>query len=146
MTDEIKNKIYVVTAGDYSDYRIIGVFTTEELAEELISKYKNDDSYGNGMRIEEWPLDLDGFNIKGMKRYRVHMLHNGNVQEVKEKDWDTQDLHLPARITPNYSLDHESNKYVKTVSIMCWARDEEHAIKIANEQRSMAIAENRWKE
>ena len=32
----------------------------------------------------------------------------------------------------------------KTVAFRMWARDEEHAIKIANERRAMLIATNQW--
>ena len=48
-----ENKVYVVTTGEYSDYRIEGVFSSREKAEEYINHSTN--PYLNG--IDEWVLD-----------------------------------------------------------------------------------------
>jgi len=48
-------KVYVVTAGEYSDYRILAVFSDREKAESLVrfwNQYETDDA-----RIEEYVLD-----------------------------------------------------------------------------------------
>lgn len=45
------NKVYVVTAGCYSDYHIVAVFSTKEKAEEYIAYH------GTNYRMEEYDLD-----------------------------------------------------------------------------------------
>ena len=44
-------KVYIVTSGDYDDYRIAEVFSTKEKAEEYI------EYFGDDYRIEEYNLD-----------------------------------------------------------------------------------------
>lgn len=48
-------KIYIVTAGTYSDYKIEAVFTTEEKAEAYVDKYGDYDNRS----IEEWDTDTE---------------------------------------------------------------------------------------
>jgi hypothetical protein len=50
------SKAYLVTSGDYSDYRIVGVFSTREAAEACIDRQAEYGSDNND--IEEWDLDL----------------------------------------------------------------------------------------
>lgn len=50
----MKQKVYVVTSGEYSDYRIEGIFTTPNRAERLSKVI--DDSNG----VDEWTLDEYG--------------------------------------------------------------------------------------
>lgn len=47
-------KIYLVTTGEYSDYRVEGAFSTKEKAEKLIAKFKK---YKTESYIEEYELD-----------------------------------------------------------------------------------------
>lgn len=47
----MEKKIYIVTSGEYSDYRIDAVFTTKEKANEFIQQQ------GSGFRIEEFVID-----------------------------------------------------------------------------------------
>lgn len=48
--------IYILTSGEYSDYRIHSVYSTQEKAEEALKKYKND-TWASA-QVEEWPLDV----------------------------------------------------------------------------------------
>ena len=48
-----KQKVYILTDGDYSDYHVVGVFSTRELAEDYVNsseRYEVD-------RIGEWEMD-----------------------------------------------------------------------------------------
>ena len=47
-------KVYVVTFGEYSDYRIHGIYSNKEKAKEIM--ILNANGYGPG-NIEEWDLD-----------------------------------------------------------------------------------------
>lgn len=46
-------KIYIVTSGDYSDYRIDEVFSTKEKAEEYVQQH------GTDYRIEDYDIDKE---------------------------------------------------------------------------------------
>ena len=61
-----ENKVYVVTAGEYSDYRIEGVFSSREKAEEYINHSTNPDLNG----IDEWVPD-EKKPAKGEKMFEV---------------------------------------------------------------------------
>lgn len=50
-----EKKVYAVTAGHYSDYRVLGIFSTMEKAEEY-HRYCPDEDI---RPIEEWPLDSE---------------------------------------------------------------------------------------
>ena len=55
------NKVYVVTAGEYSDYRICGVFSSDAKARAFIDhEFGPDESehpYGNDPGVEVWDVD-----------------------------------------------------------------------------------------
>ncbi len=129
--------IYVVTSGCYSDYGIEAVFDSRDKAVAYIGGEPTGDR-----RIEEYALN-DGADERqqGLTFYEVTMDLNGNVTRIhaRQKDFgeltDYRDGYIgrPAysRNPPWFRAD-------------AWARDEHHAIKIANEKRIVALAnENR---
>ena len=104
------------------------------LANGFIEAFKNK-TYKE-MSIEEWSLNPYSLEIrKGYKPFFVRMAKDGEVLEILESDStygfrDTND---------NYCFDIHNNIYTHV-----WAKDEKHAIKITNEKRTMAIANNQW--
>lgn len=134
-------KVYVVTNGDYSDYRILEMFSTKEMAEEykVFRNAEND--------IEEYELDPEfGMSApKGMQRWIVRMGRDGNTTDPMcyghgvERDDGEPDQWLVWRDWQPYS---SSGGRLMTFSM--WARDAEHAVKIANERRAWLIAEGLW--
>lgn len=120
-------KIYVVTSGVYSDYRICGMFTKKENAELLASKVYDDND------IEEWETDIP-MDIKNKQYYFVRMKRDGETLEVHKDNFSG------TKTTINYGFDNNSNMYLN-----CFAKDEIHAVKIANEKRTQLIAEDKWK-
>lgn len=67
-------KVWVIEDGEYSDYHVVGVFSSRENAELVRSKLKSGD-------IEEWDLDpaVDKLNA-GMEKFYVHMLRDGTAR------------------------------------------------------------------
>lgn len=132
-------KIYVVTAGDYSDYQICGVFSSEDIAKKYIDSFKrgeNSWSY-NEMEIEEWNLDpLKKEIAKGYFPYFVRMAKNGDTSDVHIEDSD-----YGFDRGNSTGFDRDGNLYHH-----CFAKDSIHAIKITNELRARTIAENKWPE
>lgn len=124
-----KKVVYVLTKGDYSDYHIIGVYSTRDEAEKGVIEY---DSEWGTPSIEEWDVDKHPAHPEGMLAYKVHMDRDGNSEvhregcdDFKGDDW----------------APYGDNQ---RVSFRMWARDEQHAVKIANERRMQQIASGQW--
>jgi len=137
--------VYLLTDGSYSDYHIVAAFSTEEkarLAMEFI---------GGG--IEEFELDadlpsLEDLKTRGLFRFEVSMDWEGNTRSVTRLlgAYSAKDC-LSERLTcyplgwhpPNMAW-AETHRYGLLANVL--AHDEKHAVKIVNEWRSQAIAEN----
>jgi len=119
---------YVVTSGEYSSYRIEGVFTDEPLAEKLRDTLAEAwKELLTPVRVEEYFLNLpvDEFEVT-----TVRMAKNGDVLEI---------LHSCGRGTAMHCFD--------ACNDMLWSifgNDEARAVKVANEKRSQFIANNLW--
>jgi hypothetical protein len=123
--------IYVVTAGEYSDYGIRGVFDDRELAEAFAERSQRYDS----ARIEEWDLNPFTEELReGLVPYFVSLKRNGDVGRI----W--VDNPPASEITPSMGLTCDRTEAFTT----CFARDEAHAVKIANERRAQFIASGGW--
>jgi len=124
-------KVYIVTAGDYSDYHICAVFSTEKKAEKYI------EALGGSMNVEVLEVDPDltatGYR-EGYRAFAVWMQKDGTVDKV---DYTFLDSPKDTRIVSFAS----SGRFM----VCCvFARDEKHAVKIVNDKRRQLIAENRW--
>jgi hypothetical protein len=127
----MSDKIYIITAGDYSDYHIVTVFSTKELAEAYIERWGK----GYDARIEEWNVDgVNPYQHPHLDFFRVGMWSNGDLM------W-SHPLSPPAEPLEDQIYPTANGR--KYIYVYCWARDEQHAIKIANERRTRAIAEGR---
>ena len=104
----MSNTIYILTEGDYSDYHIIGVYSSEELANKAKNLYPCSS-------IEEYTLDRIVEHPPGMLAWTV-VIKNNNLHWCCQisPTYFPKDLHLP----------NQSNFYI-------WATDKEHAEKIA---------------
>ena len=125
------NTIFVLTAGEYSDYRVLGVFSSKEKAEEVYAKREvTGRDYCHA--VEEYFLDNDPNTPEGMKSCSVLMRRDGMVVDIKV---DTNGGRLCLDAFFSKKLDRK---------FFMHARNEKHAVKIANERRTKMIAENRW--
>ena len=127
--------VFLVTRGDYSDYRVCAVFTEKPLAEKYIDSFKGN-SY-EAFRIENYTLNPYHYELKNdYKPFFLRMTKEGNCTEINVKDssygFEDEDV--------DFGFDVNKNMYISI-----FAKDETHAIKIANEKRVQLIAENRWK-
>ncbi len=130
-------KVYIFTAGGRADYAIRAVFSTRELAEAFAAKYG--DSFvvdGDKADIEEWTLDDSRATGDHLLRYRVALARNGDVESVV--------LTAPVSIGgPDPQSESIFIGLMPDGGVYGWvmARDEQHAVKIANEKRVQLIAE-----
>lgn len=135
------SKVYLVTSGCYSDYSISGVFSTREKAEQwaTVCHYDLTDQGYDGSRLEEFDLDEGLVEMdRGLLLFAVDIRQNGDILEVSEGGH-------PSSVGPidswsTYSGMHARQPPRQTVYV--WARDKEHAVKIANERRIDALARN----
>lgn len=127
--------IYIVTEGSYSDYTIKAVFDDKELADKYASVYHDAD-------VEEYDINSEADKVKqGLILYSLKMLKDGTATDIYTRGYDTL-KETQSSIHGGYvsgSLEHVLYLYVR-----CLAKDEQHAIKIANEIRLQRIAGNQW--
>lgn len=132
-------KVYVVTTGDYSDYEIEGIFSTEELADKYAKMLDSD--YASSC-VEEFEIDPEKEILnRGYGHWRIHMMRDGKVSlavvcqhEPDGSDWDHAKV---LKATWLISGEGYLNCRMK-------ARDRDHAVKIANERRTAILAAHQW--
>lgn len=126
-------KAYLVTSGEYSDYRVRGVFTSRENAERFMDASR--EQIGSQFNeIEEYTIDLSDAPLRaGLVPFSVQMRRDGNDASVVRVDADTiadngrlADIWIARERVPGFRIN-------------LWARGEHHAIKIANDKRIAAL-------
>lgn len=140
--------VWVVEKGQYSDYRVVGVYSTQENAQkvcELLNAEHGPDAY-DAASIAEWTLDpaIDQLN-QGMSMWHVHMLRDGTTEKVKQRDLDSYDMQGSCSIWRRSTTPLYAGRGIPDVmSATVWATDEKHAVKIVNEKRAQMIATGEW--
>lgn len=116
--------IYIVTAGSYSDYRIVGVFTDEQLANKCVKAL---DEYTDNVTVEEYNTNpcVNELN-SGLKPYEVYYYSDSKASCAYI---DTGFGHMTTEIREFKTYDG-----MPGYSLYCWAEDSNHAIKIASER------------
>jgi hypothetical protein len=114
--------IYILTEGDYSDYHIVATFSTKKLAEEA----KKHCPYSE---IEEYELDA----LEIPEHPPGHTAWSVNIYEKTNAiHWTNQCNSLDGYFEPKemyYDYGHYGHN--NSLVVCCWARDKEHAEKIA---------------
>lgn len=130
----------MLTCGDYSDYSVVGIFSTKKKAEEYTQAFPL--SYGGYHEIEEVDIDPGdtSFYKEGKKVFYLVMDRDGNTSEIKNTMGSTcTEQEYYAHVAPYQTMNN------LCLFLTCWAKDETHAVKIANDVRRQKIAEGKWK-
>jgi len=141
------DKVFLVTTGSYSDYYIVGACSTMEKAVEL-KKLTAADNDINEMILDKFPDHPIGHYW-----YQVTMDGRGTTTRILIEDC----------ISKNNKTNYEEwwpygggcrcpicRHHLDALSLdesmifNMWAKDENHAIKIANERRIRLIETNSW--
>lgn len=149
--EKCMSNVYAVVIGDYSDYHIVGIFSTEEKAQELIDRIKEKDKeyYDDPdclIRASIETYVLDGLDMMGRNcnLYNLCMKRDGTIDgDVSlAGEYDIEDyIKGCTRIGSKYiNSRYRPNTFMFTVPAM----DKEHAVKIANEKRGALIMAGRW--
>ncbi len=126
--------IYLVTSGEYSDYGVVAVFSSDEKARTFMRDYPlNYPGYNN---IEIFELDEPGDKYKKGKRpFDIAMNKDGSTESIS--------------YCMNYEGDIiEMNLYYHneggTIDFTIQGRNIKEAIKIVNDKRIQLIASGEW--
>ncbi len=120
--------VFVVTQGDYSDYGILGIFTSRELAKGFIELCE---ANLYSPKIEEWKLDDIPPHTPGHLPFRVRFDRDGITHVGR------------ACIT---DCDSDVRPYGDSKQMCCcvWAEGEQYAADIGNERRMQVILRGEW--
>jgi hypothetical protein len=124
--------IYIVSDGSYSDYEIEGIYSTREKAEEAKVLFNADND------IEEREVDAIPAHPVGLLPWTIQVNADGSVLDsYRRGPGDPHPCWMPTQ-------HWDGGLGRPCVSFFVWARDGEHATKIANDKRRQLIAENLW--
>lgn len=123
----MSDKVFVVTHGEYSDYCIVGVFSTKDKAAEACPAAAAE--IGSA-RIEEWGLDTaDEALLQQVFQAKITIDTGAIISETpyeraecRQRDWSTSFVH------PEYNS-------ITAYSVV----SQEHALKVAIEARQAAL-------
>lgn len=128
--------VWVVEDGEYSDYHVVGVFTSRENAERIKQLC--------GGEVSEWPIDpaIEELNA-GLWPYSVCMAIDGTTERVTRVDtMSYYSLNDGVRLWKRT----QAPAYRGTPGVQdaifgtVWAESEQHAVKIVNEKRTAYLA------
>jgi hypothetical protein len=160
--------VYLVSQGSYSSYGIRAVFSTEAAADKyaatfhecMVEPYELDpvvvyppEGYfvwyvnmlknGNTVQCRQdmgSPDDIEACEREPYLYPPPHYIDMSNITHnllpLYEPEWVTQEAGVWSGTTFKY------HGFIMCLHVL--ARDEQHAIKIANEKRTQLIAENKW--
>lgn len=133
--------VWAIEQGEYSDYHVVGVFTSAVDAELVV------DTIGGDSTIAEWPLNPAVADIRaGRKPFWVLMLRDGTVESVRPTEPNDHELAGRAWIHRRSSAPaFQGTGLPDALQVTAWATDEQHAVKIANEKRLQMIASGEWR-
>ncbi len=121
--------IFVVTSGEFSEYRIKAIFSTRELAEDYIKS--------EGGSIKEWDvdvLDIDHHYIT------IKMCKNGKLINEPYHFISRE----PYTSFAGYWSNKLNDKEPRFIQCIIETGSEERAIKVVNEKRIQLLANGWW--
>lgn len=138
--------VWAIEQGCYSDYHVVGVFTSRKNAKAVVDALKAAECYGDEPTIARWPLDPAVKDLRaGMSPWRVLMLRDGTVESAKQRDVSSFNIAGSVAIWRRSTAPaYKGTGIPDCLDATVWAKDRNHAIKIANEHRTHMIADGQW--
>lgn len=145
MSDE-KKTICVVEKGSYSDYGVVGVFSSKENAELIANAINGDGDAYEKATVAEWPLDPAVDELRqGLGIYFVQMQADGSVEWCVRKEVSEYDIRGEVRMWRRSGAPAYRGQGLEDVLwVTAFAKDDKHAVKIANEHRTRMLADGTW--
>ncbi|KKK84316.1 hypothetical protein LCGC14_2784590 [marine sediment metagenome] len=120
--------IFLVTEGEYSDYRVLAAFTTAEAADAFATLHTERSQHSDRPQVEECPLDAP--QEEWLVTY-VRMAQDGRTLDTWVK--------VEAEIVRCWLFDVHDNLVWPVVTDGL-----ERAVKVTNEKRAMLLAADAW--
>jgi hypothetical protein len=142
----VMSDIWVIEQGDYSDYRVVGVYDSKEKAQTVSDAINKGEPFSPAS-VSKWTMNPGFEEINsGMQMFICWMLKDGTVERCDAMEISAYQIHGECNIWKRSSAPFYKNKGLEDcLSAYVWATDEKHAIKIVNEKRLQMLALNRWK-
>jgi len=118
---------WIIEQGDYSDYRVVGIFTTRENAERALKFIKHNNNHYDTSEITERQLDpcIAELNT-GLQQFVIRIDHGqGSTKTLVEE---------------STALEASDYHYKLRSIYFVFARDQDHALKIATERHAQYLA------
>lgn len=125
-------KVYIVTKGIYSDYRIVSVWTDKEKAEKMAKYYSCD--YDEA-QVEEYNLDPDMPDDISTVRDFYHVCYNSPIGLLPT--WDAYIIPKRGEDAENemeWWMDKDDYSWFTMDILVDRVKDKDHAIKIAQDK------------
>lgn len=147
--EAIPVSVWVVEQGHYSDYRVIGVYSSKKNADMITEKINGGETYGETYRdkatVARWPLNpaVEELN-QGLKQFSVTMIADGTTEQCELRNFSTYELGGSMELWKRTEAPAFHGKGIPdAIMAMVWAKDERHALKIVNETRAQWVASGR---
>lgn len=133
--------VWCLETGAYSDYHIVGIFTSKEnalIVAEAMQLGETD--------VHEWVLNPAVKELnRGMWQWVVLMLRDGTVERITRVPELFSDFENKAFVWDRPNVPMYKNKGISSaLQATVWARNPKHATKIVGEIRTQKIANNEW--
>lgn len=127
--------VWIIEVGSYSNYRVVGIYSTEENAKLVADKLNSNPDKWDEFTIGKRTLDPLVYEInEGLNKYDVYMDRDGYTRKIDKSDIESYDISTELHTV-------EDNRFYRVgIRGAVFAKDEAHAIKIANEFRAQMIA------
>jgi hypothetical protein len=141
-------RVWVVEQGEYSDYRVVGVFSSQANAQQIADAINASRGSSYSATVDEWPLDPAVEELsQGRHQYNVTMRKDGTVERcVRSEEVSGYDIagsiSMWRRTQASAYRNYKDVQDAMTATV--WATDDTHAIKIVNEHRAQYIASGEW--
>lgn len=123
-------KCWIIEQGEYSDYRVVGIFSTEENAKKAASSFT--DEYDTPTIVERL-LDPGIAELnEGLLLFSAFL--NGEDWSIRKISFSRDPQDEERHYTPNAHYKNPRHSYI------LWARDASHALKIASERHTQWLA------
>ncbi|TAL45462.1 MAG: hypothetical protein EPN91_02290 [Salinibacterium sp.] len=127
--------VWWIEDGAYSNYAVLGVFSSEQNAHTALQELRSKTA-----DIVEVTLD-GGIDMlkQGLHIFVVTMCRDGSIESLLQPHTFNVD---DDDVKPHLYKDALSEGFLMHINV--WAKSEKHAIKVANEHRTMLVASGKW--
>lgn len=146
-TSAVRGWVWVIEQGSYSDYRVVGVYSSAKNAQLVADRLNAGERYGDDATVAKWPLDPAIAEINaGLSQWLVTMAYDGTVEQVRPTTSSSYDLGGDLGVWQRTKAPAWKGQPISdAIHGTTWATDEQHAVKIANERRIQEIASGKMK-